>query len=175
LTRALWASFVTATILVGIALAIALGVGAPDPGVIERAAAAAWGLVGLGAGSATLSRVTGIAEPRGSVPHQPAEVPTDSRTTRLVALERSLRFGATTSGDFYGQVRPRLARLAASFLSLRNVSITDKESVETLLGASAYELVDPRTKPPTDRFSPGVPVEQVSELIGRLEALEDER
>ena len=46
LTRALWATFFTTAAIVAIALGIALGVGAPDQGAIERAAAGALGLLG---------------------------------------------------------------------------------------------------------------------------------
>ena len=55
MTRARWATFFTTAAIGAIALGIALGVGAPDQGAIERAAAGALGLLGLGAGAIALS------------------------------------------------------------------------------------------------------------------------
>ena len=122
LTRALWAMFLTMAALVGIALAIALGVGAPHPAIIERAAAGAFGLIGLGAGSIALSTAvdpgtTGRRRPRPS-----DEDLVDAGQAGLLGLERSLRFGASSAGDFHAQVRPRLIRLTTARLA-REASI----------------------------------------------------
>jgi hypothetical protein len=170
LTRSLWATFLTTAILV----AIALGVGAPDPGAIERASAGAFGLLGLGAGSIALSAAVeaGLpAHPR----RRPAEVPDEAGTAALIRLERSLRFGASTAGDFYTQVRPRLVPLAKSCLARHGVSLSDKERAVELLGIDAYALVDPDETPPADRFDPGVPLDRVDRLFDRLEALRSSR
>ena len=106
---------------------IALGVGAPDPGAIERAAAGAFGLLGLGAGSIALSAAVEAGRPAGPRRRRPDEEPSDAGTAALVALERSLRFGASTAGDFYTQVRPRLVPLAKSCLARHGVALSDKE------------------------------------------------
>ena len=143
MTRALWATFVTTAALVAIALGIALGVGAPDPGVIERAAAGAFGLLGLGAGSVAVSAAVEGGLPARPRLRRPVEEPSDAGTAGLVALERSLRFGASTAGDFYAQVRPRLVLLARSCFAREGVALSDKERSVELLGIDAYALVDP--------------------------------
>jgi len=171
LTRPLWVTFATLAFFVAVALGIALGVGAPDPGAIERSAAGAFGLLGLGAGSIALSAAVEAGRPPGTRLARSGEEPSDAGTAALVALERSLRFGASTAGDFYAHVRPRLVPLATSCLARHGVPLSDKKRAEELLGVDAYELVDPTGSPPADRFEPGVPVERVRLLVDRLEAL----
>jgi hypothetical protein len=171
LTRSLWAAFLTTAILAAIAFGLALGVGAPDPGTIERAAAGAFGLLGLGAGSIALSAAVEAGLPAGPRRRRPEGLPDEAGTAALVGLERSLRFGASTAGDFYTQVRPRLVPLTKSCLARHGGSLSDKERAVGLLGADAYALVDPDGTPPADRFEPGVPLDQVRRLLDRLEAL----
>jgi hypothetical protein len=156
-------------VLVAIALGIALWVGAPDPGAIERAAAGAFGLLGLGAGSKALSEAVEAGLPARPRRRRLDDEPLDAATEGLVALERSLRFGTWTAGDFYAKVRPRLVPLA------KGVALSDKERAIELLGIDAYALVDPYGAPPADRFGPGVPLEQVRRLLDKLEALGDHR
>ena len=175
MTRALWATFLTTAALVAIALGIALGVGAPDPGAIERAAAAGIGLLGLGAGWITLSAEVEAGLPARPTRRHRGEEPSDAGTTALLDLERSLRFGASTAGDYHAQLRPRLVALARSCLARTGVALSDKERSVELLGADAYALVDPDRVPPEDRFGPGVPLEQVRRLLDRLEALGSQR
>jgi len=173
-TRALWATFATLAAFVAIGLGIALGVGAPDPGVYERAAAGIFGCLGLGAGLTALSSTVEADlpfRPRSSRP----EEPTDAGTDALVALERSLRFGASAAGDFHTQVRPRLMTLANACLGRHGVALSDRERATELLGTDAFDLVDPTREPPADRFEPGVPVARVRRLVDRLETLEGSR
>ena len=171
MTRPLWATFLTMAVLVAIALCIALWVGAPDPGAIERAAAGAFGLLGLGAGSKALSEAVEAGLPARPRRRRLDDEPLDAATEGLVALERSLRFGTWTAGDFYAKVRPRLVPLAKSRLVRKGVALSDKERAIELLGIDAYALVDPYGAPPADRFGPGVPLEQVRRLLDKLEAL----
>jgi len=171
LNRVVWATFVTFAVLVTIALGIALGVGAPDPGAIERAAAAAVGLLGLGAGSVAVSSAVEAGRPSSRRSHPLDAESTDAGTANLVALERSLRFGASTAGDFYARVRPRLVALAKSRLAGHGVSLSERDRAVQLLGADEYELVDPSGSPPADRFAPGVSIDRVDRLLDRLEAL----
>ena len=175
MTRALWATFFTTAAMVAIALGIALGVGAPDQGAIERAAAGALGLLGVGAGSIALSAAVEAGLPARPRRRRPFEEPTDAGTAGLVALESSLRFGASTAGDFYAQVRPRLVSLAGSCLARQGVALSDRERSVQLLGADAYALVDPDGAPPEDRFKPGVPLNRVRLFLDRLEALGSDR
>jgi hypothetical protein len=163
----------TVAALVGIALGIALGVGAPHPAVLERAAAGAFGLLGLGAGSIALSTAVETA-PRARPPGGTDEPP-DARTADLLSIERSLRFGASTAGDFYAQTRPRLVRVASARLARNGVTLSDRERAANLLGADAFELVDPEIEPPADRFARGIPLSRVRGLVEVLEALEGDR
>ena len=171
MTRALWATFLTMAAFVAIALGVALGVGAPDPGAIERAAAGAFGLLGVTAGSIALSAAVEAGQPARARPRRPDETPSDAGTEAFIALERSLRFGVSTTGDFYAKVRPRLVPLARSCLAHRGVALSDRERAIELLGIDAYALVDPDAAPPVDRFGPGVPLDRVRQLVGRLETL----
>lgn len=175
MTRALWGSFVTMAALVGIALAIALGVGAPHPGTIERAAAGAFGLIGIAAGSVALSTAVEASVPARARPRRRDEEASDAGTSNLVALERSLRFGTSTAGDYYAQVRPRLVPLAKSRLARKGVALSDKQRAIEVLGTDAYALVDPGGTPPEDRFEPGVPLDRVRRLLDKLEALGSDR
>jgi len=171
LTRALWATFLTAAALVAIGLGIALWVGAPDPGAFERAAAGAIGLLGVGAGVIAVSAaVEADAAPRPRR-RRPYDEPADASVTRLVDLERSLRLGASTAGDFYAQVRPRLLRLAKVCLARKGVALSDTERAAELLGVDAYALVDLAGAPPADRFGPGISLERVQSLVTKLETL----
>jgi len=171
LTRALWASFLTMAALVAIALAIALGIGVPHPALVERSAAAAFGLLGLGAGSIALSTAVDSGRAASSRRRELLEEAADAGTAGLAALERSIRFGASTAGDFYAQLRPRLVSLAKARLSRYGVALSDRKRVEELLGRDAYVIVDPECPPPVDRFAPGVPLSQLRGLLDKLEAL----
>jgi hypothetical protein len=161
--------------LVAIALSVALGVGVPHPALIERSAAAAFGLLGLGAGSIALSSAVDAGQATRPRKSRRAEEPADAGAADLASLERSVRFGASTAGDFYAQLRPRLVSLAKARLSRLGVALTDRERVVELLGNDAFALVDPEGTPPADRFAPGVALGQVSGLLDKLEALGERR
>ncbi len=171
MTRVIWATFATLAVLVAIALGIALGVGAPDPAAIERAAAAAFGLLGLGAGSIAVSSAVGVGQQSSRRPRLLDAEAADAGTANLVALERSLRFGASTAGDFHARVRPRLVALARSRLASHGISLSERDRAVQLLGPDGYALVDPSGSPPADRFEPGVAIKRVDSLLDRLEAL----
>ena len=171
LTRVIWATFATLAVLVAIALGIALGVGAPDPAAIERAAAAAFGLLGLGAGSIAVSSAVGVGQQSSRRPRLLDAEAADAGTANLVALERSLRFGASTAGDFH-------AHVAAQARRSRQVAARPSRCLAVRAGPSrrtsrpdGYALVDPSGSPPADRFEPGVAIERVDSLVDRLEAL----
>jgi len=175
MTKALAASFLTMAALVGIALTIALIVGVPHPVVIERAAAAAFGLLGLGAGSIALSAVVEAGQPARRVPPRGEAELADSSVASFVALERSLRFGASTAGDFYAHVRPRLASITRTRLAERGMALSDKNGAMDLLGTDSYALVDPAAAPPADRFEPGIALSRVRQLVEILEMLGERR
>ena len=175
MTRALWAGLFTIASLVAVALAVALVLGVPHPAVIERAAAAAFGLLGIGAGSIVLSAAVEAGLPKEPRLRRLETDLVDAGAARLIDVERSLRLGTTSAGDFHAQVRPILVPLARARLARRGVALADRDTAVSLLGADNYALVDPRAAPPVDRFAPGVPLERVRSLLDELEALEDRR
>ena len=109
--------------LVAVALAVALVIGVPHPAAIERAAAAAFGLLGLGAGSIALSAAVDSGALFGTKSSRRGEEPAEAAVASFVSLERSLRFGASTAGDFYTQVRPRLVALVSTCLAREGVAL----------------------------------------------------
>jgi len=175
LTRALWAGFLTLAAIVTVALAIALAVGAPHPAMLERAAAGTFGLLGLGAGSIALSAAVDAGQPARRRQRRLDDDLVDAGAARLLDVERSLRLGATTAGDFHAHLRPILVPLARARLARKGVALADREQAAQLLGADNYALVDPHAAPPADRFAPGVRLDQVRRLVDKLEALEDRR
>lgn len=174
MTRALWGMFLTLAAIVAAALAVALGIGVPHPALVERAAAGAFGLVGLGAGSIALSGAVD-AGALGRRPRPGEEPQTDAGLAELLGLERALRFGTSSAGDFHAQVRPRLVPLARMCLARSGVALSDRTRVSSLIGDENWELVDPDAEPPPDRFRPGVPLGRLSVLVARLEALGERR
>ena len=175
MTRALWAGVLTLAAIVAVALAIALAVGAPHPATVERAAAGAFGLLGLGAGSIALSAAVDAGLPARRRQRRNDDDLLDAGASRLLDVERSLRLGTTTAGDFHAHVRPILLPLAKARLARKGIALADHERAAELLGVENYALVDPQAAPPADRFAPGVRLDQVRSLIDRLEALEDRR
>jgi len=115
----------------------------------------ALGLAGACAGSIASrprsSRLAGAPRRR-----RPFEEPTDAGAAGFVALESSLRFGASTAGDFYAQVRPGWSP-SLGRASPPRCGTSDRERSVQLLGADAYALVDPDGAPPEDRFKPVSP------------------
>ena len=175
MTRALWTGVLVLAAIVAIALAIALALGAPHPTMLERAAAGAFGLLGLGAGSLALSALVEAGLPARRRQPRLGEDLLDAGASRLLDIERSLRLGTTTAGDFNAHVRPILVPLAKARLARKGIGLDDRERAALVLGEENYELVDPKAPPPLDRFAPGVRLDQVRRLVEKLESLEDLR
>ena len=116
LTRGLWAGLFTIASLVAVALAIALAVGAPHPAVIERAAAAAFGLLGIGAGSIALSAAVEAGLPKEPRLGRLEDDLVDAGAARLLDMERSLRLGTIVGRRLPrpGTSDPRAARPGAT-------------------------------------------------------------
>lgn len=149
-------------------IALALGLGAPDPGIAERAYGAAMGLLGCLAGIAYVAE----RERPGTGPGEDGDedsAANDPALRALSDLERNLRLGRLTLGDFHVLVRPRLVDLVASRLARRGVPLASP-AARSALGDS-YALVDPSSSTPTDRSRPGVPLAAVADLVARLEEL----
>lgn len=162
--------FVAAVATTGIVLALVDG--APDPGVAVRSYAAVMGSLAALSAASWLRRGrrgwSGAGAPRaGSEQEVDALDPT---AAAWQGLERALRFGATTIGDYHLLVRPRLSALAAAKLNRRGVPLSDPERARALLGES-FNLVDPRIALPADRLAPGIPISEIDPLVRALEEL----
>jgi len=157
--------FVLAVATVG--LAIALGVGAPDPGAAERAYAAAAGLVLIVA----LVRRLGLGPLSGgfrAAADAGDDEAGDPAKARLLDLERALRLGALAAGDFDLLVRPRLAALARSRRP-RAGSVSATGPVG-LASPAPFAGVLTRGNPRlADRSGPGVPLEEIEAIVTSLE------
>jgi len=152
-----------------VGLALALGLGAPDPGLAERAYGAADGLLGCVASLVFVREQAGRAAAAPDAAEDDIVASNDPAVRVLSDLERALRLGRLTAGDFHVLLRPRLAELASSSLARRGVPL-GSEAARAALG-DAYALVDPAAPPPADRSDPGVPLAAVSDLVQRLEQL----
>jgi hypothetical protein len=174
-------------VLATVALAVTLSVGAPHPGTAERAYAGFMGLVGLlvaiswvrgAADSVALADDRGGGRGGGPSSHRRSlqgrlgshgnSVPAHPIVEAAISLERSLRLGAATMGDYRRLVEPRLAAVMRGRLARSGTAGLDPERARALLGES-YRLVDPRRPPETDRFARGVPI---TDVAGFLDALE---
>ena len=95
----------------------------------------------------------------------------DAGAAGAASLERSLRFGASSAGDFHAHVRPRLEALATSRLARVGIDLADEPRARAALGPVGYELVAPGSDPHPDRAAPGVPLEAVAALVDAMSAL----
>ncbi|MGH9291496.1 MAG: hypothetical protein ACRDZ6_01780 [Acidimicrobiales bacterium] len=179
-------------------LGLALGLGAPKPGVAERSYAAAMGILGWalavvllrgggGAGTDTgrfdsrqFAGLTGGGRGGrggsgdgsgggGSGDDRGDAASYDPVEASRARLESCLRLGTVTSGDFHALVRPRLTELSAARLQRHGIASGSALAAD-LLGPAAA-LVDPRRAPPEDRTARGTELDAVAELVDRLESL----
>jgi len=162
--------FVAVAATTGIVLALVDGT--PDPGVAVRSYAALMGsLAALSAGSWLRRGRRAWSGAGAARSGNDTEVDvTDPTAAAWQELERALRFGATTIGDYRLLVRPRLSALAAAKLGRRGLSLAEPEQAEALL-KETFPLVDPRVAMPADRLAPGVPVTEIEPLVRALEEL----
>lgn len=153
-------------------LVLAMVDGAPDPGAAIRAYAAAMGCLAVLGATSFLRRGRRSWSGAGAV-RSAGEREIDAADPEMAAwqeLERAVRFGAVTIGDYRLIVQPRLSALAAARLARRGQSLSDTEAAEALFGEAFY-LIDPRIAMPSDRLGPGVPVAAVESLLRALEEL----
>jgi hypothetical protein len=166
--------FGTLVVLAGAALAVALGLGLPDPGAAERSFAAfvgvlscalIWGwLRSTAAGRSPQGRFSvAVANPAEPERLAPAVVATKS-------LERGLGLGSSNIGSYNLFVRPRLEGLAAAKLARAGCRLDDANAARELLG-DGWALVDPTAPPPADRMAPGVSLHRIGQLVQQLERL----
>lgn len=155
-------------------LALALGIGLPDPGTAERAYGAFIGLLSCllalrwllasAAGRAPYGRFGVLAAEPENPPLQPPAVAAADNLTRHLGL------GVTTIGSYNLLVLPRLQSLARAALERSGSGLSDSEGAAVLLG-DGWQLVDPATSRPADRMTPGWPIERVEQLVETLERL----
>jgi hypothetical protein len=162
-------AFVGVVSTIGIVLALADG--APDPGVAIRCYAAMMGSLAVLAAVAWLQgdrrAWSGAGAPRA---RDEPEDEMDPAAASWQELERALRFGVTTIGDYRLSVQPRLSALASARLARHGVSLSDAEGAAAMLGEGFF-LVDPRVPMPTDRLAPGVPLAEIETLVKALREL----
>ncbi|MGO9195994.1 MAG: hypothetical protein ACLQK4_02555 [Acidimicrobiales bacterium] len=172
MTRSLFALLVLATT----GLAIALGVGAPDPGVAEKAYAGAAGvliIVGLlrhlsqtAYTSPTRVRsMSATASGAGKLAGD-EDVPGDSAMAIWWTLERALRLSTLTAGHFDLGVRHRLASLARARAGRFGGSASEAEAGALLAPDSLLRPGSPRLR---DRNGPGIPLEEIDRIVTILE------
>jgi hypothetical protein len=153
-------------------LVLALVDGAPDPGVAVRSYAAVIGLLAVVSALSWLRR--GGRTWRGAGAARATTEPeldmTDPASAAWRELERALRFGALTIGDYKARVQPRVAAVAARRLARRGTSLSEPEAARALLG-EGFHLIDPRVPYPPNRLAPGVPVAEIEPLLAALEEL----
>ncbi len=169
MTRSLVATLLCATA----GLALALGVGAPDPGVAERAYAGAAGLLIIVAVYRILARSRaaspyelGKGEGSDKVTSGEGEEARDGATAGWQELERSLRLGTVTAGNFDLRVRTRLAALARA-RGRRMSGHLSPTDIERLLGADS--VLRPGNSRLRDRHGPVVSIVEVDEILTILE------
>ncbi len=171
--RAVLRLAVTAAVGAG-GLALALGLGLPDPGVAERAFAGLLGLLGC---VLALRWFRAIAE--GRAPRDRFRVATERATAAqplapsvesTLRLGRALGFGVSTIGSYNLFVRPRLQALAEAKLARAGCGPNDAEAARKLIGDD-WELVDPKAPPAPDRMAPGVSLLRVARIVATLERL----
>jgi hypothetical protein len=154
-------------------LALALGVGLPDPGTAERVYAAVIGLLGCVLAVGWLQSTAEGGAPRGrfSIANDdPEDDPPQAPTVEAAKhLERALGLGTATIGSFTLIVQPRLQALARSKLGRADIQLGDM-AASRLLG-DGWLLVDPDAPPPQDRLATGIPLGRLEQLVDALEQL----
>jgi hypothetical protein len=155
-------------------LALALGIGLPDPGAAERAYGALIGLL-----SCLLALRWLLASAAGRAPHgrfgvletEPERAPLQPPAVAAADnLTRALGLGVTTIGSYNLLVLPRLQGLARAALERADSGLGDSEGAAALLG-DGWQLVDPAAPRPSDRMAPGWPIERIEQLVEALERL----
>jgi hypothetical protein len=97
---------------------------------------------------------------------EPAE---ESRPPEIERLERELTLATATAFDLHARLRPTLREIAAMRLATRGIRLDDEG--DKLLDEELWELVRPDRRPPTNRHAPGIPPEELRQVVERLEAL----
>jgi len=156
--------------LATVGLVVALVVGAPAPGVVERVYSAVAGLLVI---VMIVRRLEiGPATERTGRPfssrHQPDEEPLEPADAAWLDLERGLRLGALTAGDFDHLIRPRLAALAGSGRRRSPAGSKPDDAGSGDLGQ--LDLLMDGNARLRERSGPGIPLSEVEAIVSALEA-----
>ncbi len=161
-------------LLASAGLVVALSVGLPDPGAAERAYAAVVGTTCCVLGIIWLRLTATGPAPEGRFGALGRSESDDEADTPIVeatrSLERSLRLGASTMGEFRRLVEPRLRSLTSARLRRSGIELSDAARASELLG-DTWCLVDPNRPPAADRMAPGVPLAEIERLLDALERM----
>jgi hypothetical protein len=164
---------IAAAVLATASLALALGIGLPDPGAAERAYGGLLGLLGCLLAVSWLRSTAEGRAPAGRFSSGAAgerdEAPEPPVVEAVRDLERALRLGISTIGTFNRLVQPRLQSLATAKLSRSGIRLDTEAAVE-LLG-DGFRLVDPAAPPPEDRMAPGFSLHEIEGLVETLEQI----
>jgi hypothetical protein len=153
-------------------LALALGLGLPDPGLAERAFAGFMGFLACMLAVRWLRSVSRMPAAPTSSPGDGAtgDVPRAPAAEATEALARALGLGVSTIGSYHLLVRPRLQALAGAKLARLGPGLEDASEAQSLLG-DGWVLVDPATPAPADGVAPGIPIVRLEELVATLERM----
>jgi hypothetical protein len=102
--------------------------------------------------------------------------PAERRPAGAADLRRARRtivFSLRSAGDVHSRLSPALRAVAGSRLAVnRGIDLeAQPELARRVLGEDLWQAVRADAEAPDDPFSPGMPLERVSELIATLEAL----
>jgi hypothetical protein len=114
-----------------------------------------------------------IALPRATRRRRVRQMPEQGlRPADLEALERLAVTGRTSAANVHSRLRPMLQEIAAVRLRRRGVDLERApDDARTLLGEELWELVRPDRPLPADLHGKGISLEQLSEMVARLEAM----
>lgn len=98
---------------------------------------------------------------------------THERPVELERMEREIVLGAAAAVWARHRLLPRLRAAAAARLSARHGIDLERrpQAARELLGEDAWELLRADRPEPVDSIAPGIPLEQISAVLTRLEAL----
>lgn len=111
--------------------------------------------------------------PRPPAPRERSRPPQPPRPDQLVALERLVSMAGTSALQVHAYLRPQLAEIASRKLAARGRSLERIPAAEgrALLGDHLWDLVRPDRPFPEDRHGPGIPAEQLRQMLETLEQL----
>jgi hypothetical protein len=90
-----------------------------------------------------------------------------------LSLTRDLQLSTSSAFHLHARVRPLLREIAAHRLLVHYGVMLDAEAARAreLVGASAWELVQPDRPPPRDRLSTGPTIGELRKVVEELEAI----